>query len=420
MTTAIVSPKRRRVVNFSEHEIPNEKGTQEPLLLEEQVATDVLSSISASSHDNCPTTLLEIPDGPFLHMLSFLSGGESLDIIRNGLEILAPACIAMNQKLTSLAHSTPVHVNKTFINSSKGISYFKMINRHQMKLQSLCMQFDDQVYKSIFYHTLETCNLDSMKELSVHIHPTKCDVDLLDLSDQVGVPCNKIHRAILLSNMTFQKHMADLLSEKQHEISKFHMRFKVEEKLHNALISNVAQHLKELELEAWCSLPGQDPYSTAKSLICLEKELHHLSKLKSISFSWPRIRSDMLLEFESASLENLSLSGGLKIQILKCPNLKRLNLVMYNNNIDFRIIQQCKASLEELTLKITHCSRDLSVYEKLVSIVNSAPKLRKFRLITRNQGVLTITSSSLEELDMTAAKNIVFKVQCPNLVSLKK
>ena len=93
---------------------------------------------------------------------------------------------------------------------------------------------------------------------------------------------------------------------------------------------------------------------------------------------------------------------------------------MYNNNIDFRIIQQCKASLEELTLKITHCSRDLSVYEKLVSIVNSAPKLRKFRLMTRNQGVLTITSSSLEELDMTAAKNIVLKVQCPNLVSLKK
>lgn len=281
------------------------------------------------------------------------------------------------------------------------------------------MQFDDIVYKSVFFHTLSTCDIENLREVSLHLHPSKCDVALLNVSDDVGVPIDKTHRSILLCNKAFQENVANVLSRRKCNIEKLHMRFKVEEKVHSALLENIAHSLEELQLEGWCSLPGEQPFTSAKSLMCFEKELKSLPKMKSICFSWPRIRRDMLLELESKSVQHIALSGGLKIQRLKCPNLRSLNLTIHTNTVtDLKIIEESRLSLNELVLTSSNQSNYPSFYEDLGAMLRNCPNLRKFKLNTRNQQELRLESSSLKEVDLTGSKSMIYKFACPKLVKL--
>jgi len=130
-----------------------------------------------------------------------------------------------------------------------------------------------------------------------------------------------------------------------------------------------------------------------------------------VSFCWPRMRRDMLIELKSSSIVSLSVSGGLNIQNLRCSSLKTLILVLNTGSVDLRIVRQCRSSLRDLTLQIDSPSANASLYDNISSLIEKLPSLKKFTLITRCSQDLVIRSSSLEELDLICAENMTLK-QC--------
>jgi len=411
-----MSPKRRRVVCSDE----NYRDLNFPFDLNAKLMQSDLHMESSMTPKYPPCrkqkSIADIPDGPFLAILSYCSDSEEgLQRIKFAFRMFGYVSKIMREKVLSVAQATPINLSKSFLISSKGSLDVEMVCKLRIKVHSLCFKFDDQVYKSIFTHVLDSCDIKAIRNISFPTHPTKCDLNLLKTSDQIGVPCNRNHRAILLSNMAFQEHIARIFDQKQCAPQSLEIRFKIEERLHGPLLTNLSRNLEELKLEGWCSLPRQDTYLTAQSLSCLEKVLGHFSKLKTVSFCWPRMRRDTLLEFESTSVETLSISGGLNIQNLKCPSLKTLRIVLNTGLIDFGIARQCRSTLQDVTLTISSPSANSSLYEKITVLVESLSSLKKFTLVTKCSQDVVIRSTSVEEIDLRRAENIVLDCICPNL-----
>jgi hypothetical protein len=403
-----MNPKRRRVVSSDDD------------FNELSFASELNTNLKLAGDSVCPNypkfskqqRLADIPDGPFLLILSFYYDTEdSLQAIKLAFQIFGFMSKTMREKVISLAQAAPVKLSKSFLVSPMDCKDVEMVCKLRLKLDSLLFEFDDQVYKSVFTHVLNSCNIQAMHNISFNIHPTKCDLSLLQVSDQIGIPCDRNHRAILLSNMAFQEHVARILKQKQCTPRRLEIRFKIEESLYRPLLSNLSTNLEELKLEGWCSLPNPETYSTARSLSCLEEDLGYFPKLKIVSFCWPRMRRDMLIELKSSSIVSLSVSGGLNIQNLRCSSLKTLILVLNTGSVDLRIVRQCRSSLRDLTLQIDSPSANASLYDNISSLIEKLPSLKKFTLITRCSQDLVIRSSSLEELDLICAENMTLK-QC--------
>lgn len=411
-----MSLKRRRVVSSDE----DYNDLNVPFDLDAKLMqTDLhMKSSVTPKYPACrkQTSIADIPDDPFLVILSYCSDSEDgLQRIKFAFRMWGYVSKIMREKVLSVAQATPVNLSKSFLISSKGCLDVEMACKLRIKLHSLCFKFVDQVYKSIFTHVLDSCEIEAISNISFPTHPTKCDLNLLKTSDEIGVPCDRNHRAILMSNMAFQEHIARIFEQKHCAPQRLEIRFKIEEKLHGPLLTNLSRNLEELKLEGWCSLPGQDTYLTARSLSCLEKVPGQFSKLKTVSFCWPRMRRDMLLKFESSSVETLSISGGLKIQHVNCPSLKTLRLVLNTGLIDFGIARQCRLTLQDLTLTISSVSANSSLYENITLLIESLSSLKKITLIAKCSQDFVIRSTSVEEIDLRRAENIVLDCICPNL-----
>mmetsp|Transcript_15401 Transcript_15401/g.29022 ORF Transcript_15401/g.29022 Transcript_15401/m.29022 type:complete len:529 (+) Transcript_15401:405-1991(+) len=433
-----MSPKRRRIVSDDE-------------------------SCANQHHSNCNITrrscyfdtsslcsLYDVPDGPLLSILSFCTKLESnWDQAKFALCTLSFLSKAMRERILALVqNSLPVDIDKSllepppsststssFLSSSKSsssssISHASNCHCHDdmhtackfhMKLKSLCLMFDDQVYKSIFIHILNSCNVSCLQTLSFHVHPTNCDLDLLNICDEMGVPLDRIHRAVLLSNWAFQEHVACILQQKQCPVKNLRLRFKIEETLHGHMFQSLSTSLEELHLEGWCSLPNPDSYLIARSLSCLANEFEHLTKLKHVDVLWPRLRRDVLISLKSYSLESLCLKGGLKIDNLDCPHLKKLTLILNTSMMDVGILHQCRKMLMDLTLVISNSSSiEYQLFsdddDGLSAIIENLPVLKRFSLVTNAGHALNIKSSSLEEINLYDAPNLSFKsCICPKL-----
>jgi hypothetical protein len=240
----------------------------------------------------------------------------------------------------------------------------------------------------------------------------------------MNVPFDRTHRAILLSNWAFQEHVAHVLDQKACHVRKLHLRFKIEETLCGDLFHAgcLSRSLEELSLEGWCSLPNPDSYLVARSLSCLVggKEFENLSKLKHVDLFWPRLRRDVLSELKSMSLESLCLKGGLTIDKVDCPRLKKMTLILTSTNMmmDLRILNQCRDTLLDLTLIISNdCAIEYLFVEYLPDVIENLPVLKRLSLVTNaSSHELHIRSSCLEEIHLYDAPNLYFKTcVCPKL-----
>lgn len=430
-------PKRRRIISDDECWCDLDDGYYD-------------HQSSSSSHYNSKsvnhpiTSLYDIPDGPILLILSFCSSSKlenNWDKVRFALKTLSRLSKSMRERILCLVRSIPVDVKKSLLlepytmssidhgsSSSSSSCYhdIRTICKYHMKIKSLSFMFNDQIYKSIFLHILNSCNLSCLQSLSLHVHPTSCNLDLLDTCDEIGVPLDRTHRAVLLSNWAFQETAARALEHKKacHGVKKMHLRFKIEEPLCGDLFRSLSKSLETLNLEGWCSLPNQDSYFVARSLSCLGCELEHLSKLKHVDFVWPRLRRDVLYRLKSSSLESLSLKGGLKIESLDCPCLKKMTLVFNTHMMDLRILKQCGGTLLDLTLIISNDSIEYQkLFDDLGNIVQHLSVLKRFSLVTGAPHELNIQSTCLEEINLCNAPRLLFKsCVCPKLqkISLNK